>query len=180
MQPQHLFTHFSSVFLWLFVFSAYDFCLFHRSSVSHPFCLCLDAVLLIWNICRERYFFHSENCLKSCNFLMLWVQLGICGSWKGSADSHSTLSYRLCSPAADSHTSLIIQTSARQQKEIEATFFLFFFSGSQSGFYLPYRNLASQSDLYLPAVTSVSFMDISCSHLSAETFDNSFSAEGGD
>lgn len=126
----------------------YDFRLFRRSSVSHPSCVCLDAVLLIWNICRERLFFHSENCLKSCNILMFGAQRGICGSWKGNADSHSTLSYRLCSPAADSHTSLIIQTSARRQKEIEAKYiFFFFFSGSQSGFYLPHRNLASCSSL---------------------------------
>lgn len=141
--------------------------------------LCLQPCLFVFG-CRvinlehlqRAILFHSESCLKSCNILMFWPQLGICGSWKGSADSHSASSYRQCSPGADTDTALIIQTSARQQKKIEAMFFLFV--GSQSAVYLPHRNSAFQSDPHLSGISSFSLTDVSCSHLSANTFDNSF------
>lgn len=71
-------------------------------------------------------------------------------------------SYRLsASPRAHADTALIIQTSARQQKEIEAKFF-FIFSGSQSAVYLP---RSSSVGPHLPGILQT---------LIYHTFDNSF------
>lgn len=49
-----------------FLWTIYLFIYFHRNSV--PVCLRLGAVLLIWNICRERYYFILKAVWKVATF----------------------------------------------------------------------------------------------------------------
>lgn len=174
----------SLLIVFFFIFNTCSFSVDHLFIYLFPqkLCPCVFAfgcsVINLEHLQRA-ILFHSESCLESCNILMFWAQLGIWGSWKGSADSHSASSYRLRSPGADTDTVLIIQTSVRQQKEIEATFFFCLFSGSQSAVYLPHSKSAFQPDTHLSGIASFSPTDVSRSHLSAETFDNSFSAGVG-
>lgn len=116
--------------MFFFIFNTSSFSVDHFGLFTQKLCPCVFAfgcsVINLEHLQRAIWF-HSESCLESCNILMFWAQLGIWGRWKGSADSHSASSYRLRSPRADTDTVLIIQTSARKQKEIEATFFFCFF-----------------------------------------------------
>lgn len=69
-----------------------------------------------------------------------------------SSDSRSASSYGLCSLRTDSDTASIIQTSARQQKEIDAMFFSLLFLSTQSGVYLPCESLLIHSNLHFKGI----------------------------
>lgn len=102
----------------LFLLSSIKLAFLRRLCVYLWLRLCLDAE---WAFSQRDISFWKHR--RSCKVPMCLAQLGICGSWKGSAALHSTSPYRRCSPKAD--VPLIIQTSAKQQRGWSSKLFIF-------------------------------------------------------